>query len=76
MKNIPPVNPDLLSDELYDACMDMAKKNAGYGATSWIHLADAVSRGTISPLEAYDAIALGYLPSVLTVRESLYMDKL
>jgi hypothetical protein len=73
---IPPVIPSVhegkLSDELYSACMEKAKENAGPGATSWIHLADAVSRGTISPMEAYDAIEAGFLPETLKVRKSLY----
>jgi hypothetical protein len=71
-KNVPPVQPHLLSDKLYNECMKMAKKNSGPGATPWIHLADAVSRGTISPLEAYEAIRVGYLPEVLKVRDSKY----
>lgn len=71
-KKIPPVQHHLVSDELYDKCMEMAKKNSGPGATPWIHLADAVSRGTISPLEAYEAIYMGYLPEALRVRESAY----
>jgi hypothetical protein len=55
--------------------MKKAKENPGPGqneSTPWIHLVDAVSRGTISPLEAYDAIELGYLPENLKVRESYY----
>lgn len=78
MKKIPEVikvrNP--LSDELYIRLMSMAKKNSGYSATPWIHIADAVSRGTISPLESYDAIRLGYCPEHLTIRDSAYSDKL
>lgn len=72
MNKIPKVQDGLLSDALYDECMRMAKENMGSSATQWIHLADAVSRGTISPMEAYDAIALGYLPGNLTVRSSYY----
>ncbi|MCK9575346.1 MAG: hypothetical protein M0R51_05265 [Clostridia bacterium] len=72
MKTIPKTQDNLLSDDLYFKCMDMAKKNMGDGATPWIHLADAVSRGTISPMEAYDALSLGYLPEQLTVRDSMY----
>lgn len=72
-KSIPPVIEGRLSDELYDALMAMARKNPGFsGATPWIHLADAVSRGTISPVEAYDALALGYLPMHLEARNSNY----
>jgi hypothetical protein len=55
--------------------MQKAKENPGPGsneATPWIHLCDAVSRGTISPLEAYDTIELGYLPENLKIRESYY----
>ena len=71
VRKIPPVQ-NHLSDELYDKCMEMAKKNPGPVATPWIHLADAVSRGTISPMEAYEAINIGYLPEYLKVRESAY----
>lgn len=71
-KKIPPVKDQLLSNELYEKCMEMAKKNSGPGATPWIHLADAVSRGTISPLEAHEAIYMGYLPEALKVRDSAY----
>lgn len=72
MMTIPNVNIELLSDDLYNKCMEMAKQSAGDGATQWIHLADAVSIGTISPMEAYDAISLGYLPDQLSVRDSRY----
>mgnify|MGYP001588614369 CR=1 FL=1 len=57
---------------VYDACMAMAEKHPGLDAVPWIHLADAVERGSVSPMEAYDAVALGYLPAVLTVRASRY----
>lgn len=40
--------------------------------TRWIHLADAVDLGNISPLDAYDALSLGYVPSYLEVRKSRY----
>ena len=60
-------------EKVYSACMAMAKKHVGPSAVPWIHLADAVERGSVSPMEAYDAIALGYLPEVLTVRESRYV---
>jgi hypothetical protein len=80
MEKIPKVlSSDVLSDELfndiYDKYMQKAAENPGTGAdqaTPWIHLADAVSRGTISPLEAFDAIELGYLPENLKVRPSKY----
>lgn len=78
--------PKVLSDDklpagywfVYDQCMELAKKNLEQKvmvqdiATPWIHLADAVSRGTISVLEAIDAIEAGFLPENLKVRESAY----
>ena len=74
MKKIPPVIKDNnpLSDELYNLLMDKAKANPGYPARKWIHIADGVSRGTITPLEAYDAVVLGYCPACLEARESAY----
>jgi hypothetical protein len=38
----------------------------------WSHLSDAVQKGTITPLEAHDALELGYVPENLKVRESRY----
>jgi hypothetical protein len=67
-----PDRKNYLSDELYDKIMDMAKKNPGKSATVWIHLADAVDRGTISPLDAYDCVNAGYVFENLKVRESAY----
>lgn len=66
---------------VYDACQRMAYRDAaaardGAAAIPWIHLSDAVERGSISPMEAYDAVELGYLPEVLTVRESRYQHLL
>lgn len=40
--------------------------------TQWLHLSDAVGNGTITPLEAIDALNLGYVPEVLKTRESKY----
>jgi hypothetical protein len=54
------------------------RKGGKYGSakisdiTCWIHLTDAVESGTISPMEAYDTIKLGYVAEHLTVRESRY----
>ncbi len=58
--------------DIYDKCMEKASNEMGTGATKWVHLADAVSRGTITPLEAYDALEVSYFPECLTVRESMY----
>ena len=44
--------------------------------TKWIHLSDAVETGSISPLEAWDTIALGYVAEHLMVRRSRYMDRI
>lgn len=65
-----------ISDELYNA---IEKKKYGPNgeplgliSTVWIHLQDAVNRGSINPLEAYEALSLGYVPEHLKVRESRY----
>lgn len=42
----------------------------------WIHLSDAVERGSIHPLEAWDTIAMGYVAEHLKVRHSRYKDRL
>ena len=47
-----------------------------YNITQWIHLTDAVERGSIHPLEAWDTIAMGYVAEHLKARESRYKDKL
>lgn len=76
-KKIPPVIQGAdcpLSDELYMKLMDMHKQT--YDPTQWIYIADCVSRGTMSPMEAYDCIKLGYLAEHLSMRESLYINKL
>ena len=66
-------NPEWPKHEaIYDKCMALAAKNPGSAATQWIHLADAVEGKTISPMEACDAINLGYLPENLKIRESRY----
>jgi hypothetical protein len=70
--NYPPVNSKFLSDELYDKILEMQNRELGAWSTQWIYLADCVSRGTISPSEAYDTLNLGYVPEHLTCRESLY----
>ena len=44
----------------------------GLTSTEWIHLQDALQRGTVTPMECYDAISLGYCPEHLKVRDSAY----
>lgn len=70
--NYPPVNHELLSDELYDKILEMQNRKLGAWSTQWIYLSDCVSRGTISPMEAYDILELGYVPEHLSCRKSLY----
>jgi len=66
----------MLSDELYLAIEKMKydKKNYPLGevTTPWIHLQDAVDCGSVSPMEAYNAIELGYVSEHLKVRKSRY----
>ncbi len=60
-------------EKIYDLCMELAEKETTIrGKTQWIHLSDAVEGGSISPMEAYDAIRYGRLPGNLTVRKSRY----
>ena len=42
--------------------------------TQWIHLSDAVENGSISPMEAYDALAAGFVSENLKVRQSRYVQ--
>lgn len=68
--------PGLVSDELWDASIGKLNKNPekyslGY-KTRIIHMIDSVSRGYISPMEAYDALKADYFPIVLETRPSVY----
>lgn len=70
---------NLLSDELFNAIevmkwdfVDGKKLPTGHKSTQWTHLQDAVEKGSISPMEAYDSVRLGYLPEGLKVRDSKY----
>jgi len=56
--------------EIFDKCMELAKTSQN--RVQWIHLADAVEIGSITPMEAYDTIKLGYLAEGLTIRDSRY----
>lgn len=75
--------------EIYDMCMKKTREwNESMGGnrrrandnmadcTQWIHLSDAVERGTISPMEAYDALDIGYVPENLKIRQSRYVHLL
>jgi hypothetical protein len=67
-------NPEWPKHEvIYDRCMKAATETQhAYYRNCMIHLADAVELGTISPMEAYDALDADYFPEILTVRKSRY----
>jgi len=71
-----PVNPKLVSDELYDKTIGMLNRNPAAYSDRYknciIHMIDSVSRGYITPMEAYDAIEAEYFPEYLKVRKSNY----
>ena len=69
---LPPCTGKFISDNLFNAIRKKQFENLGSESTSWIFLLDALDRETISPLEAYDTLKLGYLPEHLTTRTSLY----
>lgn len=62
----------MISEELYDAIEEMRYDGETPIDLSnqWIHLEDAVDKGSISSMEAYNAISLGYVPKHLKVRYS------
>ena len=80
MKKLNPVNPNLVSDELYDKSIGELKRNPLKYSLSYktriIHLIDSVSRGYISPMEAYDALNADYFPITLELRPSAYQHLL
>jgi len=70
------VNPKLVSDELYEKSIGMINANPlkfsiGY-KNRIIHMIDSVSRGYISPMEAYEALQAKYFPIHLETRQSAY----
>jgi hypothetical protein len=67
-------NPEWPKHEIiYTKCMEAAAKTShSYYRNCMIHLADAVELGTISPMEAYQALDADYFPELLTVRKSRY----
>jgi hypothetical protein len=58
--------------EIYDLCMARAKFGTLQEKRCWIHLTDAVESGTITPMEAYDTIKIGYVAEHLKIRKSRY----
>ena len=76
MDKLNPVIKNRVSDELYEKTIGVMNANPteyslGY-KKRMIHLVDSVSRGYSTPLEAYDALTLGYVPEHLLARRSLY----
>ncbi len=69
-----------VSDELWNKSIGMINKNPTAYSYHYkdciIHMIDAVDRGTITPLEAYDALEAPYFPEHLKVRESRYQNLL
>ena len=80
MKKLNPVNPNLVSNELYDKAIGELNRNPLLYSYSYktriIHLIDSVSRGYITPIEAYDALNADYFPIVLELRQSAYQHLL
>ena len=81
MKNkLSPVNNNLVSNELYDKSIGKLNKDplnySHHYKTCIIHMIDAVSRGYISPMEAYDALNAKYFPEILIARRSAYQHLL
>ena len=71
-----PVIPGRVSDELYDKSIGELNANPLKHSAEYkycvIHLIDSVSRGYITPAEAYEALAAPYFPEHLLIRPSLY----
>lgn len=76
IRNLNPVIPGRVSDELYDKSIGKLNRDpCGYSLgykTRIIHLIDAVSRGYVTPMEAYDALNADHFPAYLEVRDSAY----
>ena len=79
-KNLDPVIVGRVSDELYEKSIGKLNKNPLAQSlrykTRIIHLIDAVSRGYISSMEAYDALEAKYFPAILECRQSAYQHLL
>ena len=76
MTKLNPVIPGRVSDELYEKSIGKLNANPEDYSPEYkdciIHLIDSVSRGYISPFEAYDALEARYFPMHLETRPSLY----
>jgi hypothetical protein len=72
-----PVIKGRVSDELYEKSIAVLNENplkfsSGY-KNRIIHMIDAVSRGYISTMEAYDALEAPYFHAFLETRKSAYV---
>lgn len=80
MKKLSPIDHSRVSDELYEKSIGMLNADplgyTLYYKTCIIHMIDAVGRGNISPMEAYEALEMPYFPEHLKVRESAYQHLL
>lgn len=69
-----------ITQKAYREYGDLGRKKPPFigmaNIVQWIHLTDAVERGSIHPLEAWDTIAMGYVAEHLKVRDSRYKDRL
>lgn len=54
--------------------VDGKKYPTGISSVQWTHLQDALDKGTVTKMECYDAISIGYCPEGLKVRDSRYKD--
>lgn len=76
MDKLNKVIPGRVSDELWDKSIGELNRNPtrhglGY-KTGIIHLIDSVSRGYITPADAYDVLAADYIPELVFCRASKY----
>lgn len=55
--------------------VDEKKLPTGIQSVQWTHLQDALTKNTVSKMECYDAINLGYCPEHLKVRDSSYKGR-
>ena len=60
----------VISDELFELVYERELRQ-NY-PLQWNHLQSALQFGTISPMEGYECIELGYVPAYLKVRDSKY----
>ena len=62
--------PDVCLSEIWSKM----KHTSGPESTQWIYLHDCVSRGTISPMEAYQCLDAGYVLEGFKSRDGAYEE--